>query len=71
MARKGLVDTLVRDCTENIEEVKLAKRTSAENENDCKSSCILHIVLSSIVLTINIVVGTYFVHYNYMNRYNR
>ena len=31
--RKKLVDKLVEECTENVEEVKLAKITLAENEN--------------------------------------
>ena len=31
--RKKLVDKLVEECTENVEEVKLAKITSAEDEN--------------------------------------
>ena len=31
--RKKLVDKLVEECTENVEEVKLAKITPAENEN--------------------------------------
>ena len=31
--RKTLVDKLVQECTENVEEVKLANITSAEDEN--------------------------------------
>ena len=31
--RKKLIDKLVEECTENIEEVKLAKKTSAKDEN--------------------------------------
>ena len=34
--RKKLVDKLVEECTENVEEVKLAIVTSAEHENVCK-----------------------------------
>ena len=38
--RKKLVDNLVDECTETVEEVKLAKITLAENENSYKcSSC--------------------------------
>ena len=57
--RKKLVDKLVEECTENVEEVKLAKYTLAENENKYKCS--------SIIFTIKIGIGTYFVYYKYMN----
>ena len=67
--RKKLVDKLVEECTETNNEVKLAKITLAENENKHKrSSCTLYIVLFSIVFTINVGIGTYFVYYKYMNR---
>ena len=47
----------------------LAKISLAENEDKHKrSSSILHIVLFSIVFTINVGIGTYFVYYKYMNR---
>ena len=36
---KKLVDKLVEECTENVEEVKLAKITSAEDENKHKNKC--------------------------------
>ena len=66
--RKKLVDKLVKECTENAEEVKLAKITLAENENKYKcSSCTLYIVLFLIIFTINVGIGTYFVYYKYMN----
>ena len=64
---KKLVDKLVEECTENVEEVKLAKITSAEDENKHKNKCnfwTLFIVLFSIIL----VIGTYFVYYKYMKR---
>ena len=42
--RKKLVDKLLEECTETVEEVKLAKITSAEDENKQKcSSCALYI----------------------------
>ena len=64
--RKRLVDELVEECTENAEEVKLAKITSAENENKNKcSSCVLYIVLFSIIFTINVGIGTYFVYFHW------
>ena len=36
--RKKLVDQLIDKCAETIEEVKLAKITFVENENNCKYS---------------------------------
>ena len=37
--RKKLVDKLDDECTENVEEVKLAETTLAEDENKCKNKC--------------------------------
>ena len=67
--RKKLVDKLVEECTENVEEVKLAKITLPEDENKhiC-SSCTLHIVLFSITFAVNVEICDYFVSYKYMNR---
>ena len=59
-----MVNTLVEKCTENVEEVKLAKITSAENENKHKcSSCTLCIKLFSVIFTINIAIGPYFIYF--------
>ena len=53
--RKKLLDKLVDECTEVVEEVKLAKITLAENENMYKcNSCTLYIVLFSIIFTISL-----------------
>ena len=61
--RKKLVDKLVEECAETVEEVKLDKITLAKNENKHKcSSCTLHIVLFSILLTINVGIGIYFIY---------
>ena len=61
--RKKLVDQLVDECTETIEEVKLAKITLAENESENKySSCTMYIVLMIAVFT---GITTYFVYYNW------
>ena len=55
---------LVEECTETVEEVKLAKITSDENENKQKgSSCTLYIVLFSIAFTVNVGIGTYFIYF--------
>ena len=63
--RKKLADKLVEECTENIDEVKIASEN--EHKNKC-SSCMLYIVLLSIIFAINFGIGTYFVYYKYMNR---
>ena len=45
--RKKLVAPLIEECSEIVEEVKLAKITLAENENSYKcSSCTVYIVLT-------------------------
>ena len=63
--RKKLVDKLVDECTETVEEVKLAKITLAENENKYKwNSCTVYIVLMIVVFTICTGIGIYFVYYN-------
>ena len=61
MCRKKSVDKLVEECTENVEEVKLAKITSAKHENR-SNSCTLYIALFLIIFTINIGIGAYFVY---------
>ena len=58
---KKLVDKLIYECTEPIEEVKLAKITP-ENENKNKySSCRVYIELMIVVLTIFTGINIYFV----------
>ena len=63
--RKELANKLVEECTENIDEVKIANKT--EHKNKC-SSCLLYIVLFSIFFAIYIGIGAYFAYYKYMNR---
>ena len=62
--RKKLVDKLVEECTETVEEVKLAKITSAkEGKNKYKSSsCTLYIMLFSVTFTTNVGIGSYFLY---------
>ena len=64
--RKKLVDKLVDECTETVEEVKLAKITLAEDENSHKCSfCTVYTVLFWIFFTINIGgVDAYFVYFH-------
>ena len=59
---------MAEECTETNNEVKLVKITLSENGNKHKhSSCTLYIVLFSIIFTVNVGIGTYFVFYKYMN----
>ena len=58
-----LVGKLIEECTKTVEEVKLAKITLAEDENKHNCSyCTLYIALFSILFTINVGIGTYFVY---------
>ena len=61
--RKRLVDTLADDCTETDDQVKMVKIILAEYENEYKCSCLLYIVLFSVLLTINIGISTVFVYF--------
>ena len=64
--RKKLVDKLIDECTETIEEVKLAEITLFENENNYKyNSCIVYIVLMIVVFIIFTGITIYFVYYNW------
>ena len=61
---KKLADKLVEECTETVEEMKIASENKHKNKG---SSCILYIVLFSIIFTISIGIATYFVYYKYIN----
>ena len=64
--RKKLVAPLIEECSEIVEEVKLAKITLAENENSYKcSSCTVYIVLMIVFFTIFTGITIYFVYYNW------
>ena len=64
--RKKLVAPLIEECTETVEEVKLANIIFAENENENSYKCIpcsLYIVLFLIFFTINVGgIVTYYVY---------
>ena len=64
--QKKLVDKLIDECTETIEEVKLAKITLAENENSYKcTSCTVYAMLFRIFFTINAGgIGAYFIYFH-------
>ena len=66
-------DKLVEEWSEIIEEVKITKITSMHSaecdsvKNECKSSCTIYVGLITIICTICIGIGTYFIYYKYMN----
>ena len=55
---KRLVNKLAEECTENIEETRQVEINSTEGNN----SCTLYIVLISIIFTMNVGIGSYFVY---------
>ena len=62
---KKVVDKLLDECTETVEEVKLAKITLTGNKGSPKcSSCTVYIVLFLILFTINDGIITYYVFHN-------
>ena len=66
MCKKKLVYKLVAECTETVKEVTLAKITAAEHESICRcSSCILYIVLFSIIFTVIVGIGSYFRYFHW------
>ena len=65
--QKQIVNKLIDECTETIDEVKLANITLAENENSyykC-SSCKVNIVFMIVLFTIFTGITIYFVYYNW------
>ena len=64
--RKKLVAPLIEECSDTVDEVKLAKITLAENANSYKCSfCPVYIVLFRIFFTINVGgIGEYFVYFH-------
>ena len=70
-AEKKIVDKLVDECTETVEEVKLARINLAENENNYKqSSCAVYTVLFWIFFTFNFGgIGACFIYFRgYLRR---
>ena len=62
-AGKKLVEPIVEECTETVEEAKIAEN---ENKNTHKyNSCTLYIVLFSILFTIKVGIGTYFAYFHW------
>ena len=67
--RKKLVDPLVEECTENINETSLVKKTLDKNEKKCNSYVVYKVLFWTffIFFTINFGIGIYFVYCNYVN----
>ena len=68
MLKKKLVDKLIEECTETDDEVKMARITLAEYENECETSCTLYIVLFSVFLTVSIGISTVFVYFYWYSK---
>ena len=70
--RKKLIDPLVEECTENIDETKLVKKTLDKNENKdkCNSYVVYKVLfwIFFIFFIISIGIGIYFVYRKYVNR---
>ena len=72
--RKKLIDPLVEECTENINETSLVKKTLDENKDRCNSSVIYKalfwtfFIFFLISIGISIGIAIYFVYRNYVNR---
>ena len=64
--KKSLVDKLTEECTENIDEAKLAEIALFEHGNECVCSYTVCVVLAVISLTFSIETGAYFTC-KYMN----
>ena len=61
-SRKKLVDKLIEECTENIDEVKIAEKALLEHGNECVYSYKICVILAVIALTINIWISAYFAY---------
>ena len=68
--RKKIADPLVEECTKNINETSLVKKTLDKNENKCNSYVVYKVLLWTffIFFIIKFGIGIYFVYRNYLNR---
>ena len=70
--RKRLVNKLVEECSENIDEVKIARISLAGHENEYKNKCKffwpIWIVLCCVFVTISIGIGTVFVYFYWYSK---
>ena len=63
-----MIDKLIEECTENIDEVKIAEVDLFEHGNEGVYSYTISVILAVIGLTINIGISAYFA-YKYMNHW--
>ena len=63
-----MFDKLIEECTENIDEVKIAEVALFEHGNERVYSYTISVILAVIGLTINIGISAYFA-YKYMNHW--
>ena len=72
MQKKKKVDLLlIKECTKNIDETELVRKTS--NGSECRCSlCTVYIVLFSVFFVISTVTSIYFVYRKYVDckKYN-
>ena len=66
--RKKLVDKLIEECTQNIDEVKIAEMALFEHGNEYVYPHTICVILAVIALTISIGIGAYFAC-KYMNHW--
>ena len=68
--QKKLVEPLVEECTENINEISLVKKTLDKNEDRCDSYVVYKVLfwIFFIFFLISIGIGICFVYRNYVNR---
>ena len=61
-----IVDKLIDECTETIEELKLAEMTIPKSKNNYEySSCKVYMVIIIVVFTIFTEITIYFINYNW------
>ena len=61
-----LADKLIDECAETIDETKLINITFTENENNYKcGSCMVYIVLMTVVIAISTGTTVYLVYYDW------
>ena len=65
--RKKLIDSLVEECTENIDETKLVNITVEKENNSRCTSYLVYKVLFFIFIIINSGI-IYFIYHKYVNR---
>ena len=64
-----LIDPLVEECTENVDETELVKKTLDKNNNKCTSYVAYKVLfwILFIFFIISIKIGIYFAYYKYKN----